>query len=59
MAMLPMIGILWLFAFRVIAPTLTVAIVGAVVLVVLDAGAWKIVSRLFDRERLLTRYGGS
>ena len=30
---------------------------GALLLVVLDVGAWRIVSRLFDRERLLTRYG--
>jgi hypothetical protein len=30
-----------------------------VVLAVLDLGAWKVVSRLFDRERLLTRFGGS
>ena len=59
LAMFPMIGVLWLFAFRVIAPTLVVAAIGAVVLVALDAGAWKIVSRLFDRERLVTRYGGS
>lgn len=59
LAMLPMVGVLWLFAFRVIAPTLAVAVVGAVALAVLDLGAWKVVSRLFDRERLLTRYGGS
>ena len=31
--------------------------VGLAMLVVLDVGAWRIVSRLFDRERLLTRYG--
>ena len=57
-AMLPMVGVLWLFAFQVIAPTVTVAVVGAVLLAVLDLGAWRIVSALFDRERLLTRYGG-
>lgn len=58
LAMLPMVGVLWLFAFRVIAPTVTVAVRGAVLLAVLDLGAWRIVSALFDRERLLTRYGG-
>jgi ABC-type Na+ efflux pump permease subunit len=59
LAILPMIGVLWLFAFRVIAPTVTVAVVGAVVLAALDLGAWRIVSAVFDRERLLTRYGRS
>jgi ABC-2 type transport system permease protein len=59
LAIPPMIGVLWLFAFRVIAPTVTVAVVGAVVLAVLDLGAWRIVSAVFDRERLLTRYGRS
>jgi ABC-type Na+ efflux pump permease subunit len=57
LAMLPMIGVLWLFAFRVIEPTLAVAMAGVAILVVLDLGAWRVVSGLFDRERLLTRYG--
>ena len=59
LAILPVVGVLWLFAFRVIAPTLAVAVEGAGLLAVLDLGAWKIVSAMFDRERLLTRYGGS
>jgi ABC-type Na+ efflux pump permease subunit len=58
LAMLPMVGVLWLFAFRVIAPTVTVAVAGAVLLAILDLVAWRIVSALFDRERILTRYGG-
>jgi hypothetical protein len=58
LAMLPLVGVLWLFAFQVIAPTLTVAVAAAAVLVGLDLVAWRIVSALFDRERLLTRYGG-
>lgn len=57
LGMLPMIGLLSLFSFGVVAPTVTVAIAGVAVLVVVDAGAWRIVSALFDRERLLTRYG--
>jgi ABC-type Na+ efflux pump permease subunit len=57
-AMLPMVAVLWLFAFRVIAPTMTVAVAGAILLIVLDLAAWRIVSAFFDRERLLTRYGG-
>jgi ABC-2 type transport system permease protein len=59
LAMLPMVGVLWLFAFGVIAPTLGVAIGGAAILIALDLGAWRIVSALFDPERLLTRYGAS
>jgi len=59
LAMLPMVGVLWLFTFRVITPTVNVAVTGALVLVALDIGAWRIVSRLFDRERLLTRYGSA
>ena len=59
LAMLPMVGILWLFAFSVIAPTLTVAIGGAALLIALDLGAWRIVSAMFDPERLLTRHGSS
>ena len=30
----------------------------SLVLTVLDLAAWRIVSAFFDRERLLTRYGG-
>jgi ABC-type Na+ efflux pump permease subunit len=59
LAMLPMLGVLSLFAFQVIAPTVWVAVAGAVLLFLLDLGAWRIVSSLFDRERLLTRYGRS
>jgi ABC-type Na+ efflux pump permease subunit len=57
LAMLPMIGVLWLFAFQVIEPTLAVAAAGVALLLVLDLAAWRLVSALFDRERLLTRYG--
>jgi hypothetical protein len=42
----------------VLSPTVPVALAGAGLLVVIDAFAWRVVSRLFDRERLLTRYGG-
>ena len=59
LAVLPMVGLISLFTFRVVTPSVKVAIVGAVLLVALDAGAWRFVSALFDRERLLTRYGRS
>ncbi len=57
LAVLPMLGVLALFSFRVISPSLTVAIVGAVALLLVDALAWRVVSAMFDRERLLTSYG--
>jgi ABC-type Na+ efflux pump permease subunit len=59
LAMLPVLGLTALFTFRVISPTITVAVVGALLLVVIDAGAWRVVSAMFDRERILTRYGRS
>ena len=57
MSMLPMIGVITLFTFRVISPSVTVAVIGAIALLALDLAAWRVVSAMFDRERLLTRYG--
>jgi ABC-2 type transport system permease protein len=59
LSMLPMLGLLALFTFQVVSPSVQVAVIGAVGLVVLDALAWRVVSAMFDRERLLTRYGKS
>jgi ABC-2 type transport system permease protein len=59
LAMLPMLGLLALFTFQVVSPTVEVAIIGAVGLILVDAVAWRVVSAMFDRERLLTRYGKS
>jgi ABC-type Na+ efflux pump permease subunit len=57
LAVLPMVALIALFAFRVIQPSVSVAVMGAAILVVFDAVAWRVVSWMFDRERLLTRYG--
>jgi ABC-type Na+ efflux pump permease subunit len=57
LSMLPMLGLLALFTFQVVSPTVEVAIIGAVGLLVIDSVAWRVVSAMFDRERLLTRYG--
>jgi ABC-type Na+ efflux pump permease subunit len=59
LAVLPVIGFLALFTFRVISPTVTVAVVVVIVLIVIDLAAWRVVSRMFDAERMLTRYGRS
>ena len=52
-----MILLLSLFTFGVVSPSVTLALEVAAVLVVFDLLAWRVVSRMFDRERLLTRYG--
>jgi ABC-type Na+ efflux pump permease subunit len=59
LAMLPMLGLIALFTFRVISPSVTVALAGAAILIVIDRFAWRLVTAVFDRERLLTRYGRS
>jgi ABC-type Na+ efflux pump permease subunit len=59
LATLPMLGVTALFSFRIIDPSLVVAGGGAVVLGAIDVVGWLLVSAMFDRERLLTRYGGS
>jgi ABC-type Na+ efflux pump permease subunit len=57
LAMVPMILLLSLLTFGVVSPTVTLALRVAAVLVVIDLLARRLVSRMFDRERLLTRYG--
>jgi ABC-2 type transport system permease protein len=57
LAMLPMIGLLSLITFGVVTPSVGLAIGVAGVLALIDIGAWRIVSGMFSRERLLTRYG--
>jgi ABC-type Na+ efflux pump permease subunit len=51
---LPVIGITTLITFQVITPSVALAVGIAAALVVLDTAAWRFVSRLFDRERLVT-----
>jgi ABC-2 type transport system permease protein len=54
LASLPPVFVTVLIAFNVIPATLTLAVGSAAVLVVLDGLGWRITSRLFDRERLIT-----
>jgi len=51
---LPMLGVTSLFAFRVLTPTVGLALVVALALLVVDSVAWRVVVVLFDRERLVT-----
>jgi len=54
LASLPALGFTSLMSFQVLKPTVTVALIVALALVVIDVGAWRVVSRMFDRERLIT-----
>ncbi|WP_084316432.1 ABC transporter permease [Actinospica robiniae] len=51
---LPPLAIASLMGFGVIQPTVGLALALGAVLLVIDVGAWRLVSRLFDRERLVT-----
>jgi ABC-type transport system involved in multi-copper enzyme maturation permease subunit len=54
LASLPAVILTLLIAIDVIHPTLRLAAICAALLVVLDALGWRVASRLFDRERLIT-----
>jgi ABC-type Na+ efflux pump permease subunit len=54
LASVPLIGLFVLLAVGVIRPTFLVAILFAVVLLLIDVGASRVVARMFDRERLVT-----
>jgi ABC-type Na+ efflux pump permease subunit len=53
-ASLPPIVVIALMSFQVIKPTLTSAVLFAGLLLVVDGAAYLLVSRLFNRERLIT-----
>jgi hypothetical protein len=50
----PPVFVVVLIALNVIPATLALAFVGAALLLVLDVLGWRVTSRLFDRERLIT-----
>jgi ABC-type Na+ efflux pump permease subunit len=56
LSVLPLTGLLALFTFRVVTPSVGLAVGVGVVLAVIDVLAWRVVSAMFDRERLLTGY---
>jgi len=57
LATIPMILVTSLLSFQVVKPSLALAVLVASILGVIDLAGWRIVSAMFDRERLLTRYG--
>jgi ABC-type Na+ efflux pump permease subunit len=54
LAGLPLLAFTSLITFQLITPTVPVAVALAVALLVLDVFGWRVVSHLFDRERLIT-----
>jgi ABC-2 type transport system permease protein len=58
LAGVPILGITSLSAFRVLTPSVTLAITLAAVLLLADIVAWRVVSRMFDRERLIVTSPG-
>ena len=54
LASFPPLGVVVLLGIGVIHPTFTVAVLFAIGLLVIDVRALRIVSRMFDRERLVT-----
>jgi ABC-2 type transport system permease protein len=54
LAGLPLLAFTSLISFQVITPTVPLAIGLALALLVIDIAGWRIVSRMFDRERLIT-----
>ena len=57
LAMLPVLGGLVLFTLGVLEPTATTMLACAVVIGAVDVAGWRLLVRLFDRERLLTKFG--
>ena len=54
LASLPIVGVVLLLAIGVIHPTFLIAIEFAVGLLLIDVVTLRVVSRMFDRERLVT-----
>ena len=54
LASLPLLAFTSLISFQVVTPSVPLAIGLALALLAIDVAGWRIVSRLFDRERLIT-----
>jgi len=54
LAGLPLLGFTSLISFQVVTPSVPLVTVLALVLLVVDIAAWRVVSQVFDRERLIT-----
>ena len=54
LASLPLLAFTSLISFQVITPSVSLAVGLALALLAIDVAGWRIVARLFDRERLIT-----
>lgn len=54
LASLPALAVTALMSYQVITPSIRVAVILGLVLLAINAVAWRVVSALFDRERLVT-----
>lgn len=54
LAGLPLLAFTSLISFQLITPSVLLVIALALALLVIDVAAWRVVSRMFDRERLIT-----
>jgi hypothetical protein len=54
LACLPTVAVTSLVAFNVISPSFGLALAAAALLLVLDVAGWRLVSAMFNRERLIT-----
>jgi len=54
LAGLPLLAFTSLISFQLINPTVPLAVGLGLALLVVDVAAWRVVSRMFDRERLIT-----
>jgi ABC-type transport system involved in multi-copper enzyme maturation permease subunit len=59
LAGLPLLGFTALVSFQIITPSVPLAVGLALALLAIDLAAWRVVSRLFDRERLITGHRAS
>jgi ABC-type Na+ efflux pump permease subunit len=59
LAGLPLLGFTSLISFQVITPSVPLAIALALALLAADLVAWRVVSQLFDRERLVTGHAST
>jgi ABC-type Na+ efflux pump permease subunit len=59
LAGLPLLGFTSLVSFQIIKPSVPLAVGLALALLAIDLAAWRVVSRLFDSERLITGHSAS
>jgi ABC-type Na+ efflux pump permease subunit len=57
LATLPAFGVIAVFSFGLVDPTMSVLVGAAAAIAAVDVAGWRVVAAMFDRERLLTRLG--